>query len=92
MVVARTTNRTVTDGDMTPCRVCSGEQQTLVASMRDAWASFADSDNPSTRASTAQVQWSSVADGAHVISLVPPQPQVETNFASKHHCSFWLAG
>ena len=64
------------------------EQETLAASMRDAWASFAESGNPST----AQVQWSSVADGAHVMSLVTPQPQVETNFATKHHCSFWFAG
>jgi hypothetical protein len=30
-------------------------------------------------------------DFAHVMSRVPPQPQVETDFASSHHCSFWAA-
>jgi len=25
------------------------------------------------------------------MSLVPPQPQVETDFASRHHCSFWMS-
>ena len=24
-----------------------------------------------------------------VLSLVPPTPQVETNFAAQHHCAFW---
>src|SRR5215471_4624180 len=28
-------------------------------------------------------------DGAAVMSLVPPLPQVVTDFASRHHCSFW---
>jgi para-nitrobenzyl esterase len=25
------------------------------------------------------------------LPLVPPQPQLETNFAARHHCSFWAA-
>jgi len=32
------------------------------------------------------------AFGSHsqqMISLVPPRPQVETNFAAEHHCAFW---
>ena len=56
--------------------------------MRAAWVSFAASGDPSTAA----VPWPSVADGAHVMSLVPPQPEVETDFVARHHCSFWLAG
>ena len=28
----------------------------------------------------------------NVLSLVPSQPQVETDFAAAHHCSFWAAG
>jgi len=28
----------------------------------------------------------------HVLSLVPPRPQVETDFASRHHCAFWATG
>jgi para-nitrobenzyl esterase len=26
-----------------------------------------------------------------VLSLVPPQPQVETDFSAQHHCAFWPA-
>ena len=63
-------------------------QQALAASMRAAWANFAASGNPSSRA----LPWPPFADGARVMSLVPPQPQVETDFAAAHHCSFWAAG
>jgi len=63
-------------------------QQALAASMRAAWANFAASGNPSSRA----LPWPSFTDGAQVMSLVPPQPQVETDFAAAHHCSFWAAG
>jgi para-nitrobenzyl esterase len=65
----------------------SPDQQALAASMRAAWANFAASGDPSSAA----VPWPSF-DDAHVMSLVPPQPQVETEFASKHPCSFWAAG
>jgi hypothetical protein len=27
-----------------------------------------------------------------LLSLVPPQPQVDTEFAPSHHCAFWAAG
>jgi para-nitrobenzyl esterase len=65
-------------------------QQTLADSMQAAWASFAASGNPATTA----VPWPAFghADGAAVLSLVPPQPQLETDFAARHHCSFWAAG
>ena len=63
------------------------DQEALAASMRAAWANFAASGNPSTTA----VRWPSF-DQAHIMSLVPPQPQVESNFVSKHHCAFWAAG
>jgi hypothetical protein len=29
---------------------------------------------------------------AQMLSLVPPQPQIETDFASRHHCAFWPPG
>jgi para-nitrobenzyl esterase len=65
------------------------DQQTLAASMRAAWASFAATGDPSTAA----VAWPSFNGGSpRVMSLVPPQPQVETNFATSHHCAFWAAG
>src|SRR5215471_5130823 len=63
------------------------DQEALAASMRAAWANFAASGNPSTTA----VPWPSF-DQTHILSLVPPQPQVESHFVSKHHCSFWAAG
>ncbi len=61
-------------------------QQALAASMRAAWANFAANGGPSSRA----LPWPSFADGA--MSLVEPQPQVETDFAAAHHCAFWAAG
>jgi para-nitrobenzyl esterase len=63
----------------------SFDQESLAASMRTAWANFAATGDPSSAA----VAWPSF-DAAHVMPLVP-QPQVETDFASKHHCSFWAA-
>jgi para-nitrobenzyl esterase len=62
-------------------------QQVLAASPRTAWANFAADGNPSSRA----LPWPSFSDGARVLSLVP-QPQVGTDFAAAHHCSFWAAG
>jgi para-nitrobenzyl esterase len=54
--------------------------------MRAAWASFAANGDPSTAA----VAWPSF-DEARVMSLVPPQPQIETDFVERHHCGFWAA-
>jgi para-nitrobenzyl esterase len=64
-------------------------QQTLAASMRAAWADFAARGNPATAA----VPWPAFGGtgGTSVLSLVPPQPQPETDFAVRHHCSFWAA-
>ena len=54
-----------------------------------AWANFAATGNPSSRGrALAVVQRGQRA----VLSLVPPQPQVETDFATRHHCAFWAAG
>jgi len=67
----------------------SPDSQALAASMRAAWASFAASGNPST----ADVPWPAFdADSTQMLSLVPPRPQVETDFAARHHCAFWAAG
>jgi para-nitrobenzyl esterase len=66
----------------------NADQQTLAASMRAAWANFAASGNPGSAA----VPWPAFGDGAQMLSLVPPQPQAETDFASRHHCAFWAAG
>jgi para-nitrobenzyl esterase len=62
-------------------------QEMLAASVRAAWASFAASGDPSSAA----VPWPSFNAGSAVLSLVQPLPQVDTNFASTHHCAFWAA-
>jgi para-nitrobenzyl esterase len=64
-------------------------QQALAARMQAAWARFAATGDPATTT----VPWPAFghADRASVLSLVPPQPQLETNFAARHHCSFWAA-
>ena len=68
----------------------SPAQQALAASMRAAWASFAARGNPTT----AHLRWPAFRGGHHprMLSLVPPRPQLETNFAARHHCGFWAAG
>ena len=68
----------------------NADQQALAASMRSAWATFATSGNPATTA----VPWPAFggAGSSQMLSLVPPQPQIETDFASSHYCSFWAAG
>jgi para-nitrobenzyl esterase len=58
--------------------------------MRAAWANFAASGNPAS----ATQPWPAFggAGGTQVLSLVPPRPRVETDFAARHHCAFWDAG
>ena len=53
--------------------------------MRAAWANFAASGDPAAAA----VPWPSFNTESDVLSLVPPQPQVASNFATTHHCAFW---
>lgn len=59
----------------------------IAASMRMAWAAFAASGN----LASASVPWAAFGGGnrPRVQSLVPPQPQPETDFSARHHCSFW---
>jgi para-nitrobenzyl esterase len=65
-------------------------QEALAASMRAAWANFAAGGNPATAA----VPWPAFggSGAAQMLSLVPMQSQVTTDFAAAHHCSFWAAG
>src|SRR5215471_3203249 len=64
------------------------DQQALAASMRAAWANFAATGNPAS----AGVPWPAFGGSARMLSLVPPQPQLETDFAARHHCAFWAGG
>jgi para-nitrobenzyl esterase len=65
----------------------TADQQALAASMRTDWARFAGTGNPSSRA----LPWPPF-NGTTVLSLVPLQSQVTTDFAAAHNCSFWGAG
>jgi para-nitrobenzyl esterase len=68
--------------------ILSADQQALAASMRADWANFAARGDPSSRA----LPWSSFGHGAKVLSLVPMQSTVETDFSAAHHCAFWATG
>jgi para-nitrobenzyl esterase len=63
-------------------------QETLAVSMRRAWANFAATGDPTA----AEVPWPSFNADSDVLSLISPQPQVSSTFASVHHCAFWGAG
>jgi para-nitrobenzyl esterase len=63
------------------------DQQTLAASMRAAWVNFAATGSPAT----AGLPWPAFGGSQQMLSLVPPQPQLETDFAARHHCAFWAA-
>ena len=65
----------------------NAEQQELAGTMRAAWANFAATGDPSTAA----VSWPSFDDGGQGLSFVTPEPQIDTEFASRHHCAFWAA-
>ena len=68
----------------------NADQEALAASMRAAWANFAATGNPASAA----LPWPAFGGthSARMLSLVPPQPQLETDFAARHHCAFWAAG
>jgi len=65
----------------------TAQQQRLAASMRRHWSHFAAHGFPS---SAGQPLWPRFnRHSQQMLSLVPPQPQVETDFAAAHHCAFW---
>jgi carboxylesterase type B len=59
-------------------------QQHLAAAMKTDWANLArtGSESPLT--------WPQFDPASQqVLSLTPPQPQVETSFSAEHQCAFW---
>ena len=70
--------------------VLSAPQQQLAAAMKQDWTSFARLGAPARGA--AWPRFTPVSPKA--LSLVPPRPRVETDFATEHQCAFWasLAG
>jgi len=68
----------------------SSSQQRLAAAMRQEWTSFATSGVPSAFSAPFWPRFTSATQA--MLSLVPPRPVVQTNFAAEHHCSFWALG
>ena len=66
----------------------SADQEQLARTMREAWARFAASGNPSTGA----LAWPSFNAAEQALSLRTPAPQLDTDFAVRHECSFWATG
>ena len=65
------------------------DQAALASTMRRDWATFAAIG---VRVSRGQVPWRPFGPHSEAVqSLVPPRPQLETNFAIEHHCDFWAS-
>jgi para-nitrobenzyl esterase len=62
----------------------------LAAAMRDEWTSFATTGVPSAPFAAAWPRFS--ATSQPMLSLVPPEPRPEADFAAEHHCAFWALG
>ncbi len=61
----------------------SAAQQQLAAAMKQDWTNLAKTGIPAAG-------WPRFAGTSQrMLSLVPPAPQVETDFAAQHHCAFW---
>jgi para-nitrobenzyl esterase len=61
----------------------SGPQQQLAQAMKRDWTNFAKAGAPASG-------WPRfTASDQRALSLVPPRPQLETDYAAGHHCSFW---
>jgi len=61
----------------------SAAQQQLAAAMKQDWTNLAKTGIPATG-------WPKFTPTSQrMLSLVPPAPQVETDFATQHHCAFW---
>jgi para-nitrobenzyl esterase len=61
----------------------SGPQQQLAQAMKQDWTNFAKAGVPASG-------WPRfTASDQRALSLVPPRPQLETDYAAEHHCSFW---
>jgi para-nitrobenzyl esterase len=68
----------------------SAAQQHLAAAMQQDWTSFARFGAPAWGGAWPRF----TPSGLDALSLVPPRPQVETDFVTEHKCAFWagLAG
>jgi len=68
----------------------SATQQQLAATMQQEWTSFAKSGAPTASGAAGWPRF--VLASQEMLSLVPPAPQVEADFATQHHCGLWELG
>jgi len=67
----------------------TADQERLADTIRTAWARFATTGSPSTKA----LPWPSVGtDTSRVMSLETPQSRLSTDYAARHHLAFWAQG
>ena len=66
-----------------PAELTAAQQQ-LAAAMKQDWTTMAKTGVPAAG-------WSRFSSASQrMLSLVPPRPQLETNFSAQHQCSFWI--
>jgi len=70
--------------------VLTPAQQQLASSMKRYWTNFAKRGFPSSSGEPLWPHFGGVSQ--RMLSLMPPAPQVETDFAAEHHCAFWALG
>jgi para-nitrobenzyl esterase len=68
----------------------TSDQQQLASSMRAYWTNVARDGSPSSFGQPFWPRFTAVTP--NIQSLVPPRPQVETDFAVAHRCAFWSLG
>ena len=68
----------------------SAPQQRLAATMQQEWTSFAKTGVPSAPDAASWPQF--VPAGQQMLSLVPPKPQVQSDFGTEHDCGLWALG
>src|SRR5262245_50217053 len=66
-------------------KALSADQEALASSMRTAWANFAATGNPASPV----MAWPQFGSRGLALSLVTPQPHVDTGFLASHHIGFW---
>jgi para-nitrobenzyl esterase len=67
----------------------TADQQTLADTMKDYWTRFARNAHPNVPGAPHWPKYRAANDD--ILSLVPPRPALESNFAALHHCDFWRA-
>src|SRR5262249_53512726 len=68
----------------------SARQGGLAEVMQEEWTNFAKTGVPSAGGAPAWPRF--VLASQEVLSLVPPEPRVEADFATEHKCGIWALG